>query len=111
MFLSEEIRKRDQEFSRICRENDVDKLYAFGSSITDRFNKQKSDIDLVTELDVADPIARGAKLLNLWDNLETFFGGDIDLLTDDSITNPVLKDSIDRTKILIYDRRGSEVYS
>jgi predicted nucleotidyltransferase len=110
MFLSEEIKKREQEFSHICCGNNVDKLYAFGSSVTDKFNKQKSDIDLVAELNVADPIVRGAKLLSLWDDLEKFFSRDIDLLTSNSITNPVLKYNIDRTKILIYDRRGSKVY-
>jgi predicted nucleotidyltransferase len=110
MFILDVIKKRNTEFSQICCENNVDKLYAFGSSVTDKFNKQKSDIDLVAELEVADPIIRGAKLVSLWDNLETFFPRDVDLLTDTSITNPVLKNRIDKTKILIYDRRGTKVY-
>ena len=84
-------------------------MYAFGSSITDRFNEQSSDIDLVVEIDIEDPIERGEMLMSLWDKLEAFFGRKVDLLTYASIKNPVFKENIDRTKTLIYDRSGQKV--
>jgi uncharacterized protein len=69
----------------------------------------RSDVDLVVEIDEPNPIARGEKLMSLWDLLEDFFKRKVDLLTDSSIRNPYLRKSIDQTKILVYDGNLSEV--
>jgi len=61
------------------------------------------------EIDDADPIERGEKLISLWDSFEQFFHRKVDLLTDSSIHNPYLRKSIDSTKILIYDGSGQKV--
>jgi predicted nucleotidyltransferase len=84
-------------------------LYAFGSSTTDKFNDITSDIDLLVEIDVPDPIERGEKLLSLWDTFELFFQRKVDLLTDSSVRNPYLRKNIDSTKVLIYDGKGSKI--
>ncbi len=84
-------------------------LYAFGSSVTDQFNEQTSDVDLLVEIDEADPIERGEKLMSLWDTLEDFFDRKVDLLTNSSLKNPILKNNIERTKVLLYDGRGQKV--
>jgi len=84
-------------------------LYAFGSSTTDKFNDITSDIDLLFEIDVPDPIERGEKLLSLWDTFELFFHREVDLLTDSSVRNPYLRKNIDSTKVLIYDGNGSKI--
>ena len=78
-------------------------MYAFGSSTTDKFNDITSDIDLLVEIDIPDPIERGEKLLSLWDTFELFFHRKVDLLTDSSVRNPYLRKNIDSTKVLIYD--------
>jgi hypothetical protein len=78
-------------------------MYAFGSSITDRFDEAKSDIDLLVDVDIADPVCRGKTLLSLWDELEVFFSRKVDLLTEASLRNPYLKANILRTRKLIYD--------
>jgi predicted nucleotidyltransferase len=88
----------------------VDRIYAFGSSVTDRFDLEKSDIDLVVSLAVDDPLEYGELLLSLWDSLELFFGRKVDLLTDDSIRNPYLRTSIERTKKLVYDGQGEKIF-
>ncbi len=98
------------EFVELCRNHRVDKLYAFGSSITDHFNPDSSDIDLVVAIDIENPADRGEALLSLWDKLEALFSRKIDLLTEDSIHNPYLKANINRTKRLIYDREGEKVF-
>lgn len=110
MDLATLVKERHTEFVDLCRSHKVDKIYAFGSSITDHFNPEKSDVDLVVKIDIEDPADRGEALLSLWDNLEIFFERKVDLLTDDSIRNPYLKSSIDRTKKLIYDRQGEKVF-
>lgn len=44
------MRENYTEFVEICRLHKVNKIYAFGSSITDHFDPNSSDIDVVGEL-------------------------------------------------------------
>ena len=110
MDLTTLIKERYAGFVDVCRTHKVDKIYAFGSSITNHFDPETSDIDVVVKIDIEDPVDRGEALLSLWDNLEILFDRKVDLLTDDSIRNPFLRNNIDRTKKLIYDREGEKVF-
>ena len=103
MNLTSLIHDKYGEFVNLCRHHKVDKIYAFGSSITDHFDPEKSDIDLVVKLSIEDPIDYGESLLSFWDELELLFKRKLDLLTDESINNPYLRKSIESTKKLIYD--------
>jgi len=107
MNLKEAIQHSPQEFLRLCKSHDVKLLYAFGSSVNDRFKEDTSDIDLLVELSTEDPAQRGENLLNLWDQFEQFFQRKVDLLSTASIRNPILKKSIDASKVLVYD--GTEL--
>lgn len=109
MGLTDEISKRKEDFKNLCADHKVKFLYAFGSSITNRFDPDKSDIDLLVEIDEKDPIERGEKLISLWETFENFFHKKVDLLTDSSVKNPFLRKSIDSTKVLIYDGSGQKV--
>ena len=104
------LKERHEEFIKICASHQVEKIYAFGSSITDHFDPAKSDIDLIIELAIQDPIVYGETLLSLWNTLESFFNRKVDLLTEESIQNPYLRKSIESTKKLIYDRQGEKVF-
>lgn len=109
MNLTSLIQERYINFIDLCKLYKVDKMYAFGSSITDNFDPLKSDIDVIVKLDIDDPADRGEALMSLWDNLEKLFQRKVDLLTEDSIKNPYLKLNIDRTKKLIYDGEREKV--
>ncbi len=109
MKILEDIKKKDKEFLVLCKNHDVGRLYAFGSSITDLFDDENSDIDLLIEIENENPIERGENLLSLWDKFEEFFQRKVDLLTSSSIKNPVLRKSINATKILIYDGKRREI--
>ncbi|OFX62369.1 MAG: DNA polymerase subunit beta [Bacteroidetes bacterium GWC2_40_13] len=109
MMVKNEILKNLTDFNSLCQKHKVRYLYAFGSSVTDRFDYDTSDIDLLVEIDDPDPIERGEKLISLWDTFESFFHRKVDLLTDSSIHNPYLRKSIDSTKVLIYDGSSQKV--
>jgi len=109
MRIKEEIKTRINDFGNLCRSHKVKYLYAFGSSTTDGFDSETSDIDLVVEIDSSDPIERGEFLIDLWDKFEVFFKRKVDLLTESSIRNQILKTNIDQTKVLIYDGKGHKV--
>ncbi|MFV0566095.1 MAG: nucleotidyltransferase family protein [Flavobacteriaceae bacterium] len=103
MNLKASIQYRMAEFLSLCKTHNVKNLYAFGSSVTNQFDEDSSDIDLLIEIDADDPIERGESLISIWDKFEQFFQRKVDLLTDNSIKNPILRKNIDATKVLIYD--------
>lgn len=109
MKIEKEIQRNIKDFLTLCQTHQVKTLHAFGSSVTGNFNEKLSDIDLLVEIDVEDPIERGEKLMSLWDQFEVFFNRKVDLLTNSSVKNPILKKRIDATKILIYDGRRQKV--
>ncbi|MBU2652247.1 MAG: nucleotidyltransferase domain-containing protein [Bacteroidetes bacterium] len=109
MFIKEEISDNVKDFQNLCKAHRVKYLYAFGSSVTTRFDKEHSDIDLLVDIDTPDPVERGEALISLWDTFERFFKRKVDLLTESSIHNPYLRRSIDSTKVLIYDGRKQKV--
>ena len=110
MIIKDEILREKNVFKALCEEHKVRYLYAFGSSTTNDFDSEKSDIDLLVEIEDQDPIEKGEKLISLWDGFENYFKRKVDLLTNSSIKNPYLRKSIDSTKILIYDGKGSQVF-
>jgi hypothetical protein len=109
MNLGESIKNKASDFVALCRMHRVKSLYAFGSSTNESFIEDSSDIDLLIELDIDDPLARGENLMLLWDKLEHFFQRKVDLLTSNSIRNPILRNSIDSSKVLIYDGQKQEI--
>lgn len=110
MALREEIKSHLESFRALCSNHQVKYVYAFGSSVTDRFDEEKSDIDLLVEIDVPDPVERGEKLMSLWDQLEALFHRKVDLLTESSLKNPFLRKSVEAAKVLIYDGSGEKVF-
>ncbi|MCF8309036.1 MAG: nucleotidyltransferase domain-containing protein [Bacteroidales bacterium] len=109
MKIQQQIHKRINEFSDICRKHDVRALYLFGSSLTKSYDEKLSDIDFFVEIDESAPIQRGEKLMSFWDKLESFFDKKVDLLTEDSLKNPVLRKNIYKSRVLIYDGRRKKI--
>ena len=106
MKIRKEILEKDLDFKTLCISHKVKYLYAFGSAVNDNFDEKNSDFDFIVEIDDNDPLEKGEKLLSLWDKLENLFQRKVDLLTESSIKNPFLRESINSTKVLIYDKAG-----
>ena len=94
----------------LCRIYRVEKLYAFGSSVNGKFDSQTSDVDLIVEMETMPPLEKGRVLLDFWTDLENLFGRKVDLLTDQPIKNPFLKQSIEQTKQLVYERESKKTF-
>jgi predicted nucleotidyltransferase len=69
----------------LCRKYHVDKLYAFGSVLTDRFGPD-SDVDLIAHFD------RPA--------VEDLFSRPVDLLADQPVSNPVFRQRPEAERLL-----------
>ena len=104
MYIDQYIANHKDEFRFLCQTYKVNTLYALGSSTRLDFNPLASDIDLLVIIDEEDPIERGNLLLGIWAKMETFFNRKVDLLTFDSMRNPIFRKAVDRDKVKIYDR-------
>lgn len=87
----------------LCKKHKVKSLYAFGSVITSKFNKD-SDIDLLVDFDKpAIPLEDFSdNFFSLMYELQEIFGRKVDLLCNDAIRNRYFREELEETKKLIY---------
>jgi len=89
------------EIRLLCQKNRVKSLYVFGSVLTDQFT-DKSDIDLIVDIDSSDPLEYSDFYFNLKFALEELLRREIDLLESRALKNPYLIDNINQSKTLLY---------
>jgi uncharacterized protein len=95
------IEKNFDEIKSLCLNHYVERLFAFGSVITDQF-KNDSDVDLIVDFKNVDSYDYADNYFNLKSSLEKVFHREVDLLEAKAINNPYLQKSIDSSKLLIY---------
>ena len=88
----------------------VKKIYLFGSVLTNRFDENSSDIDVLVETENISPEEKGKYLIALWEDLEKLFHRKVDLLTENSLRNPYLAREIEQTRKLIYDGQTKQIF-
>ena len=101
--------KELSKLKEILSKSGASKAFLFGSVVTEKFQSATSDLDILIQMDEDDPLKKGEMLLKLWDDLESSLQRKVDLLTPESIKNPILKSEVDRTKVLCYDRKGEKM--
>jgi predicted nucleotidyltransferase len=95
------IKDKLNELKKLCQDYDVKTLYVFGSACTDKFN-DKSDIDILISFKDISIEKYTDNYFELHYKLEELFNRKIDLLTENSLTNPYFIESIEETKQLLY---------
>ena len=98
-----DIEKVKPEIDRICRRLPVKRLGIFGSALTRNFSRS-SDIDVLVIFDSGEDIDFFDKYFELKEQLEEIFKRDVDLVVDKKFKNPVFRESVDRTRTVIYER-------
>lgn len=93
--------KYTDEINALCIQHKVKSLYVFGSVLTDHFS-DKSDIELVVDIDTSDPFDYADRYFDLKFALEDLLKRPIDLLEDKAIKNPFFLKNIERSKSLLY---------
>ncbi len=87
----------------LCEKYHVERLYAFGSVLTESFGPE-SDVDLIAAFDRPKVDDMFITFFDLKDSLEDLFQRPVDLLTDQPLRNPIFRRSVENTKRLIYER-------
>ncbi|MGJ3234890.1 nucleotidyltransferase family protein [Marivirga sp.] len=96
------------ELKSLCDKYHVEELYAIGSITKESFS-DNSDIDFLVQFEGVEPIEYFDNYMDLKADLKKLFSRDIDLVEKQTIKNPILKESINRDKILLYGREDSKV--
>jgi len=104
----EVVEKHLAALSELCRRYGVERLYLFGSAVSDRL-QPASDLDFVVEMADRQPNAAYARrYLDFADELERLFARRVDLVTEQGIRNPYLRREIHATRQLVYGQSRQE---
>jgi len=95
------IKDKLNELKSLCQDYDVKTMYVFGSVCTDDFNDD-SDIDILISFKDISIEKYTDNYFDLHYKLEELFNRKIDLLTENSLSNPYFIESIEETKQLLY---------
>lgn len=97
------IEKRKEELIAICQALNIKRLYAFGSVVSESF-RDDSDIDFLISFDdnlTFDEYTKNYFILHY--KLRELFKREIDIVTERTLSNPYLIESINESKQLIYE--------
>ena len=104
--MNAELQSKLQDILSLCQRHGIARLEVFGSAARTDFDPEKSDYDFVVEFeDKGLGTNYGFRFLNFAEALESVLGRKVDILTQDSIKNPYLKQAIDEDRTTIYEAR------
>ncbi|MBW2963040.1 nucleotidyltransferase family protein [Mesonia aestuariivivens] len=85
----------------LCKKHKVEKLYLFGSATNETFS-ENSDIDFLVKFNISDLSLYFDNYISFKEKLGKIFKRDIDLVEEQTLKNPILINSINKNKELIY---------
>ena len=86
---------------KLCETHKVKSLYAFGSVLTDNFDKE-SDIDLIVEFSNIEVEDYADNYFDFKFSLQDILKRPIDLLEEKAIKNPYFRQSVNQKRQLVY---------
>jgi predicted nucleotidyltransferase len=87
----------------LCENLGVERLELFGSAVREDFDQNSSDLDfLVTFTPALGGKSLAERYLALAEGLEGVLGKPVDLMTQSSLHNPFLRESIESEKRTVY---------
>lgn len=90
------------EIEALCRRYRVRRLELFGSAATGQERTGESDLDFLVEFEPLPPGGYADAYFGLHEALETLFDRSVDLVVASAIKNPYFRQSVERTKTLLY---------
>lgn len=98
-----DLEKLTPKIKAVCHKLPVKKLGLFGSAVTGNFS-HNSDIDVLVIFDKNKDVDLFNVYFDLKEQLEAIFGRDVDLIVDKPFKNPVFHESVERTRVTVYER-------
>jgi predicted nucleotidyltransferase len=89
------------QLADLCMQYHVNKLFAFGSVLSDKFNEQ-SDVDLIVDFNDIPVEDYADNYFDFKFSLQNIFNRPVDLLEEQAIKNPYFRQNVDNSKQIIY---------
>lgn len=96
------IKSKEDRIHELCLKFKVKFFYVFGSFLESEYNDDSDITFIVEHFPIEDPLKRGENHWNFLMGLENLFGRLVHVYNESSVTNPYLKQIMDKTKQLIY---------
>ena len=96
------IEENRQALSELCRRHGIARLELFGSAARGEFDVDSSDLDFLVEFLPLEPGQYADAYFGLLESLQGLFGRPIDLVVSDAIKNPYFRESVNRTRTVVY---------
>jgi hypothetical protein len=96
-----EVVQKQPQLEALCRRYRVIRLELFGSGADGGFREADSDLDFLVEFETASP-GYADRYFGLLESLCDLFQRPIDLVVASAIRNPYFKESVERTKTVLY---------
>jgi len=93
---------RQSALTALCRANGVQRLAVFGSAARTDFDPAASDLDVIVQLDAPTCAAYAERYFALKEGLELMTGREVDLVTDNAISNPYLRQRIAAEEVTLF---------
>lgn len=103
------LKKNLTKMTETCRRYGVTRLSAFGSAAREGEIGEDSDVDLIAEFGPPND-GRGLadRYLDFAEEAERVLGRKVDLLTENSIRNPVFRSQVEADRKVLYEARAEE---
>ena len=101
--MNQIISKHKEELTKICESLEVKRMNVFGSVVSGKFN-DKSDIDFLIKF--SEKLSGEQYTENYFElhyKLREIFNREIDIITEQTLSNPYFIESINKSKELIYE--------
>lgn len=99
-----------KEIRRLCQQYNVEEMYVFGSVLNSKFTFG-SDVDFLVRFSGVDLLDYFDNYMSLKERLAASLSRNIDLVEVQTLKNPILKQSIDRDKVLVYGRENTQMFT
>ena len=86
---------------KLCEQYDIKTMYVFGSVCTENFNKN-SDVDILISFKEISIEKYTDNYFKIHEQLEQLFKRKVDLITENSLSNPFFIKKVEETKQLLY---------
>ena len=96
------IEEKREELKVLCRRFQVRRLDLFGSAVGEEFDPKSSDLDFLVEFNELEDNAYADTYFGLLEGLKLLFQRDVDLVVVSAVKNPYFRESIERSRTLLY---------
>lgn len=96
------IEESQRALQDLCLKHQVRRLELFGSAAGEGFDPESSDLDFLVEFKQLQDNEYADAYFGLLEDLKILFHREVDLVVESAVKNPYLRQSIDRSKKLLY---------